>query len=113
MFSLTGARCLSIFVCMLSVIVVCYDAGETIFFSVTQSYTSYRLRCCRNLPLGDLTFFKQDKSSCMSAVALDPAPNSVVIDACAAPGNKTTHLVWTLNFVQCIALDLMSRHSRH
>lgn len=34
----------------------------------------------------------QDKSSCLPAFLLNPAPGSCVIDACAAPGNKTSHL---------------------
>lgn len=34
----------------------------------------------------------QDKASCFSAAILAPPPDSVVIDATAAPGNKTTHL---------------------
>ncbi|KAG8926873.1 hypothetical protein FRC00_002483 [Tulasnella sp. 408] len=34
----------------------------------------------------------QDKASCFSAALLEPPPNSIVIDATAAPGNKTTHL---------------------
>ncbi|KAG8934770.1 hypothetical protein FRC01_000451 [Tulasnella sp. 417] len=34
----------------------------------------------------------QDKASCFSAAILAPSPNSIVIDATAAPGNKTTHL---------------------
>lgn len=34
----------------------------------------------------------QGKSSCMPAAALDPAPGWTVVDCCAAPGNKTTHL---------------------
>ena len=34
----------------------------------------------------------QGKSSCMPAQALAPEPGWQVIDACAAPGNKTTHL---------------------
>ena len=34
----------------------------------------------------------QDKSSCIPAEVLHPPTNSVVIDACAAPGNKTSHL---------------------
>lgn len=34
----------------------------------------------------------QDKASCFTAQALSPPPGSVVMDACAAPGSKTTHL---------------------
>ena len=36
----------------------------------------------------------QDKASCFPAVVLDPPsyPGSVIIDATAAPGNKTSHL---------------------
>ncbi|KAI8463734.1 MAG: S-adenosyl-L-methionine-dependent methyltransferase [Monoraphidium minutum] len=33
----------------------------------------------------------QSKASCMPAHALAPAPGWAVLDACAAPGNKTTH----------------------
>ncbi len=34
----------------------------------------------------------QGKSSCMPAHALAPKPGWTVVDCCAAPGNKTTHL---------------------
>ncbi|RKP39059.1 S-adenosyl-L-methionine-dependent methyltransferase, partial [Dimargaris cristalligena] len=34
----------------------------------------------------------QDKASCFPATLLAPAPHAQVIDACAAPGNKTSHL---------------------
>ncbi|XP_044792188.1 28S rRNA (cytosine-C(5))-methyltransferase isoform X3 [Bubalus bubalis] len=34
----------------------------------------------------------QDKASCLPAMLLAPPPGSHVIDACAAPGNKTSHL---------------------
>ncbi|XP_062485682.1 28S rRNA (cytosine-C(5))-methyltransferase [Pezoporus occidentalis] len=34
----------------------------------------------------------QDKASCLPAFLLSPAAGSHVIDACAAPGNKTSHL---------------------
>ena len=34
----------------------------------------------------------QDKASCFPAYLLNPQPGWSIIDACAAPGNKTTHL---------------------
>lgn len=34
----------------------------------------------------------QDKASCMPVEVLKPPPGAVVIDTCAAPGNKTTQL---------------------
>uniref|UniRef100_A0A0D9VDT4 SAM-dependent MTase RsmB/NOP-type domain-containing protein n=1 Tax=Leersia perrieri TaxID=77586 RepID=A0A0D9VDT4_9ORYZ len=41
--------------------------------------------------------FLQGKASCMVAVALCPEPGWKVIDACAAPGNKTVHLAALMN----------------
>ena len=35
----------------------------------------------------------QDKASCMSAACLNPTLTDAVVDGCAAPGNKTSHLV--------------------
>ncbi|KAG9560797.1 S-adenosyl-L-methionine-dependent methyltransferase, partial [Aureobasidium melanogenum] len=45
---------------------------------------------------GEIIF--QDKASCFPAYLLDPKPkDGQVIDACAAPGNKTTHLAAILS----------------
>jgi len=37
-------------------------------------------------------FTMQDEASMLVAGCLNPTPNSTIIDACAAPGSKTTHL---------------------
>jgi putative methyltransferase len=34
----------------------------------------------------------QDRSSCLTALALSPPPDAHVIDTCSAPGNKTLHV---------------------
>ncbi|XP_071944142.1 28S rRNA (cytosine-C(5))-methyltransferase-like [Antedon mediterranea] len=39
----------------------------------------------------------QDKASCIPAYVLNPPDDSHVIDACAAPGNKTSHLASIMN----------------
>eukprot|EP00049_Salpingoeca_infusionum_P025458 m.19481 g.19481 ORF g.19481 m.19481 type:complete len:568 (-) comp8040_c0_seq2:104-1807(-) len=39
---------------------------------------------------GEIIF--QDKASCMPASILSPPPNATCMDACSAPGNKTSHL---------------------
>lgn len=41
--------------------------------------------------------FVQDLSSCLPAYVLNPRQGATVIDACAAPGNKTTHLAMLMN----------------
>ncbi|OXB56100.1 hypothetical protein ASZ78_007954 [Callipepla squamata] len=49
----------------------------------------------------------QDKASCLPAFLLSPAAGSHVIDACAAPGNKTSHLAAVLkNKGHIFAFDL-------
>lgn len=52
-------------------------------------------------------FILQDKASCLPAYLLNPPPGSHVIDACAAPGNKSSHLAAIMkNKGRLFAFDL-------
>lgn len=52
----------------------------------------------------------QDLSAQLTAPALAPSPGMRVLDACAAPGGKLTHLLENSNGdIRCVAVDLESR----
>lgn len=51
-------------------------------------------------------FFIEDKSSCIPIEVGDPKPGSVVLDVCAAPGAKTTHMAQLMqNKGEIISVD--------
>ena len=50
-------------------------------------------------------FSVQDESAQLAAVLLNPAANSVVLDACAAPAGKTAHLLERADYQQLLAMD--------
>ena len=53
-------------------------------------------------------YFIQDESSQMIPFLLEPQPGERILDACAAPGGKTTHLAQLMeNRGEIFALDLM------
>ncbi|KAH6932788.1 hypothetical protein HPB50_009487 [Hyalomma asiaticum] len=45
----------------------------------------------------NLQLLLQDKASGMAVIALDPRPGAVVLDACAAPGMKTSYVAALMN----------------
>jgi 16S rRNA (cytosine967-C5)-methyltransferase len=53
----------------------------------------------------------QDPGAQMAATLLDPAPGSRVLDACAAPGGKTAHLLERAD-IDLLALDLKASRCR-
>ncbi|MFX0059570.1 MAG: RsmB/NOP family class I SAM-dependent RNA methyltransferase [Candidatus Hodarchaeota archaeon] len=52
-------------------------------------------------------YYLQNKASMLPAIILDPKPNEIVIDMCAAPGSKATHLAQLMeNKGSLILIDL-------
>lgn len=49
-------------------------------------------------------YYLQNVASMLSAIILDPTPNDTVIDMCAAPGSKSTHLAQLMGNVGTLIL---------
>jgi 16S rRNA (cytosine967-C5)-methyltransferase len=72
-------------------------------------------RPVRDLPgFGEGWWSVQDESSMRVGSALAPEPGSVVLDLCAAPGGKTTHLAELMrNVGRIVACDVDARRLAH
>lgn len=81
-------------------------------FDVSPSKISSVGLICKSGNLVDTQEFRdglytiQDESSMLAAPALDIKPDSKVLDACSAPGGKTTHIASYLKDGEVVALDI-------
>uniref|UniRef100_A0A5S6QKE9 SAM-dependent MTase RsmB/NOP-type domain-containing protein n=1 Tax=Trichuris muris TaxID=70415 RepID=A0A5S6QKE9_TRIMR len=58
-------------------------------------------------------FIIQDKSTCLPVMALELSPGMTVLDACAAPGNKTSYMATVMNNKgRIFAVDANERRTR-
>ena len=61
----------------------------------------------------DGCFSVQDESSMLASLVLQPQPGSLVVDACAGPGGKTTHLAQLMeNSGRLLAFDVHQHRLR-
>lgn len=51
----------------------------------------------------------QDLNTQWAGLLLDPQPNELILDACAAPGGKTTHILELAPQAQVVALDIEAK----
>ncbi|KAK9371081.1 S-adenosyl-L-methionine-dependent methyltransferase [Lipomyces kononenkoae] len=83
---------------------VCADRFIPNLYAVSNSHTR-QLISTKEYQRGELIL--QDRASCFPAFILSPVAGETVIDACAAPGNKTTHLAAIMgNMGKVIAYEL-------
>jgi len=58
-------------------------------------------------------YYIQESSSMLAVLALDPEPGEIILDACAAPGGKTTHIAELMeNKGTIIANDLNHKRAK-
>lgn len=70
-------------------------------------------RPVRSLPgYAEGWFVVQDEAAQLASPLLGCTPDDRVLDACAAPGGKTTHLLETLAASQVVAVDINARRIR-
>ncbi len=65
---------------------------KTLALKHTYKVVKTQKALMRTRSFRDGLFFIQDKASCLATEIADPQPGMTVLDVCAAPGAKTTHL---------------------
>jgi 16S rRNA (cytosine967-C5)-methyltransferase len=83
------------------------------FISAATPFSDDGVLLKKGLPVSELPFLKeglfviQDEASQLITHILDPKPGEKVLDACAAPGGKTTHIAQKMeNLGEIYAFDL-------
>jgi 16S rRNA (cytosine967-C5)-methyltransferase len=77
------------------------------------AHAEYRRVTPGQIPLEKASFVVQDESAQLVALLLDPRPGEKVLDACAAPGGKTTHIARLMKDEgEVVALDIDEGRSR-
>jgi 16S rRNA (cytosine967-C5)-methyltransferase len=91
----------------------CLEAFAEAGFAAEPGVEAQAIRLAEHAPIRQLPgyeqgwFAVQDESAMRAATALGPTPGSRVLDLCAAPGGKTTHLAELMqNRGQVIACDV-------
>jgi len=67
-----------------------FEPNKWIPYGFTVIKESYNLGSSHEFLQG--YYYLQNFASMLSAIILDPKPNDIVIDMCAAPGSKATHI---------------------
>ncbi|CAF0985147.1 unnamed protein product [Adineta steineri] len=79
------------------------DIEHVLVFRSNTKFFDYEIYLNRHMLL-------MDKASCLPCLALSPPPGSIVLDACAAPGNKTICLAnYLRNKGKLYAIELNRR----
>jgi 16S rRNA (cytosine967-C5)-methyltransferase len=76
----------------------------------TYKVTAAKQPVTRTTSFKEGLFYVQDKASCFTAEAANPQPEMTVLDVCAAPGAKTTHLAQLMqNRGSILSIDYSKR----
>ncbi len=94
-----------------------FEKGGQGGFAVNALISPFAIYLSHPLSVTDLPGFTegeisvQDEAAQLAAVLLDLKPNQLVLDACAAPGGKTCHILETEPTVKLIAVESVAKRA--